>query len=38
MIDHNVMILSGIEQKLGWRHILVAILTTVLIDENAKRG
>jgi len=34
MIDTNIMILSGIEQKLGRWHILVAIL----IYENAKTG
>ena len=38
MIDPNIMILSGIEQKLGHWHILVAILAAILIYENAKTG
>jgi len=36
MIDPNI--LSGIEQKLGRWHILVAILAAILIYENAKTG
>ena len=31
MIDPNIMILSGIEQKLGQWYILTAILAVVLI-------
>jgi len=38
MIDPNIMILSGIEQKLGRWHIPVAILAAILIYENAKTG